>query len=167
MHLPIILRNAAVAHENRHLVQRFRMTRPEVPRRDVAAQVRVRIALLRVDEIRKLERIADKEHRRVIADDVPVALLGVELDREAAHVALGIGRAALARHRRESHEKRRFLADLREHLRLRVARDIVRDLQRAECARTFCVDTAFRNHFAIEVSEFFEQPDVLQNNRTA
>jgi len=29
-----------------------------------------------------------------------VAFLGVEAQRKAAHVALGVGRAALARHRR-------------------------------------------------------------------
>ena len=48
----------------------------------------VRAALLGVDEVRELLRVADEEDRRVVADEVVVALLGVELDREAARVAL-------------------------------------------------------------------------------
>ena len=67
-----------------------------------------------------LQRVAHEEHRRVVADEVPVAFLGVELDGEAADVALGVGRAALAGHRREAHEHFGLLADLREELRLRV-----------------------------------------------
>jgi hypothetical protein len=37
-----------------------------------------------VDEVAELVGVADEEYRRVVADQVPVALVGVELDREAA-----------------------------------------------------------------------------------
>src|SRR5690242_705737 len=53
--------------------------------------------LLAADEVRELHRVADEEDRRVVADQVVVALLGVELQREAAHVAPGVGAARLAR----------------------------------------------------------------------
>jgi hypothetical protein len=42
-------------------------------------------------EFRKLHRIADKKHRCVVADQIPIAFLGIEFDGEAAHVTLGIG----------------------------------------------------------------------------
>src|SRR4029450_1594393 len=51
-----------------------------------------RITLLRADETRELVSVTDEEDRRVVANHVPVALLGVDLEREAAHVALGIRR---------------------------------------------------------------------------
>ena len=69
------------------------------------------MALLRVDEIGKLERIAHKEDRRVVADEIPIALFRIKLQRKAAHVALGIGRATLARDRREPRQHLGLLAD--------------------------------------------------------
>jgi hypothetical protein len=67
-------------------------------------------------EIRELERIAQEEHRRVVANQVPVAFLGVELQCKAANVALGIGRAALASHRGEAREQLGLFADLEKIL---------------------------------------------------
>jgi hypothetical protein len=72
------------------------------------------IALLRVHEIRKLLRILDEEYRGVVPDEVPVAFLGVELDRETAWVALRIRAAALAAHRGEADEYAARIADFRE-----------------------------------------------------
>jgi len=46
-------------------------------------------------QIRKLQRIAHKKYRRVVADQVPIALLGIKLQHKAANIALGVGRAAL------------------------------------------------------------------------
>ena len=63
-----------------------------------------------VDQVGKLDRVLDEEHRDVVADQVPVAFLGVELHREAAHVARRVDRAGAAGHGREAHEHRRLLA---------------------------------------------------------
>ena len=71
-------------------------------------------ALLGVDEVLELRRVADEEDRRVVADQVVVALLGVELQREAARVADGVGEALLAGHGREAREHRRALAGLEQ-----------------------------------------------------
>ena len=49
-----------------------------------------------MDEVRELDGVADEEHRGVVADEVVVALGGVELQREAARVAPGVGGALLA-----------------------------------------------------------------------
>ena len=78
-----------------------------------AAQVGARVALDRVVEVGELQRVAQEEDRGVVADQVPVAFLGVELQREAADVALGVGRAALAGHGGEAGEHLGLLADLR------------------------------------------------------
>jgi hypothetical protein len=70
----------------------------------------VGLRLHRMDEVGELDRVLDEEDRDVVADDVPVALLRVELDREAAHVAGEVGRALAAGDGREAHEGRRLLA---------------------------------------------------------
>jgi hypothetical protein len=44
-----------------------------------------------MDDIGELDRVLDEEDRDVVADDVPVALLRIKLDRKAAHVARQVG----------------------------------------------------------------------------
>ena len=55
----------------------------------------VRLGLRCMDQVRKLHRILDEKDRDVVADQIPVALVRVELHRETAHVPNGIRRAAL------------------------------------------------------------------------
>jgi hypothetical protein len=47
----------------------------------------VRFFLHRVDQVRKLDRILNKENRDVVADDIPVAFLRVELHGEAPDIS--------------------------------------------------------------------------------
>src|ERR1039457_526612 len=91
MHIPQRGGDAAIREQRGDLMQGFWRKAPVVPLHGVVAHPGLRVALLRMDEIRKLEGIADKEHRRVVAHHVPVALLGVELEREAAWIAGGVG----------------------------------------------------------------------------
>ena len=86
----------------------LRRQRDEVPEIVVRGlrlrEAAVGLLLGGVDQVGELDRVLDEEHRDVVADEVPVALLGVELDREAAHVAGEIGRALVAGDGREAHE---------------------------------------------------------------
>src|SRR5260370_17279462 len=109
-------------HEDRHLVQARRRQRAEIPHRGVGAQVRPGMALLRMDEVREFERVADKEYRRVVADDVPIALFGIETQRKPAPVALGVGGTALAGDAGEAQELLGLLADAGDRLELRCPR---------------------------------------------
>ena len=96
IHVAIALRRPAVAEQDRHLVQALRRKRPEVPHHRRRLQVRLRVALLGMDKIAELQGVADKEHRRVVADHVPVALFGIELQRKPARIALRVRGALLA-----------------------------------------------------------------------
>ena len=165
VHVPVGRRDAAVAHDDGDLVQRLGQQGPEVPVGDRVAQVGARVALDHVVEVRELQRVAEEEHRRVVAHQVPVAFLGVEAGGEAADVALGIGGAALAGHGREADEHVGLLADLREHLGAGVAGDVAGDGEGPVCARTLGVHTPLRDDFAVEVGELFQEPHVLQQHR--
>jgi hypothetical protein len=55
--------------------------------------------------VRELHRVAEEEHRGVVADHVVVALGGVELEREAADVAPGVGGAQLTGDGREPQQR--------------------------------------------------------------
>ena len=65
------------------------------------------------------DRVADEEHAEVVADEIPVAVLGVELHGEATRVADGFGGVAAAGDRREADGDVGLLARLLEELRAR------------------------------------------------
>ena len=167
VHMAEALRDAAVGHDDRDLVQRLGQQCPEIPVVVGAAQPGARVALDRVVEVGKAQRVAEEEHRRVVADDVPVAFLGVELQRSAADVALGVGGAALAGNGREAGEHRRLLADLGEDLRLGKAGDVVRHGEGAVGAPALGMHPPLGDHLAVEMRQLLDQPDVLQQRRTA
>ncbi len=67
VHVAEAVRDAAVAEHPRHLVHRLRAEGEEVPAGVVVDEVRLRIALLRVDEAHEEEGVAHEEDRRVVA----------------------------------------------------------------------------------------------------
>ncbi len=167
VHVAVAGGDAALAHGDGHLVQRFGQRSPEIPVVLRAAHVGARIALDGVVEIGEFERIAQEEDGGVVAHQVPVAFLGVELDGKAADIALGIRRAALAGDGGEAHEELGLLADLGEDLRPGVAGDIVGDGEGTEGAGSLGVHAPFGDHFAVEMRQLFKKPDVLQQLRSA
>ena len=114
VHVPVAVRSPAVGEENRHLVQRFRRERPEIPHHRWRFQVRFRIALLCVDEIAELQRIANEENGRVISHHIPIAFFCVKLQGKPAWVACRIRRTFFAPHGRKPNESRRLLTDSTE-----------------------------------------------------
>src|SRR5258708_924700 len=116
VHVAIAVWGAAIAEENRHLVQRLGREREEVPHHRRRLEVGLGIALLRVNKVTELERILDEEDWGVVADQIPVALFCVELDGEAARIAFAVGRTLFATHCRKTDEHRRRLAGFFEEL---------------------------------------------------
>jgi hypothetical protein len=167
MHVTEALRDAPLRHDDGDLVQRLGQQRPEIPVVVRAAQTRARVALDGMVEVREPQRITEEEHRRVVAHDVPVALLGVELDREAADIAFRVGGAALAGDGREAREQRGLLADLAEDFCACVARDVVRHLEGAVGTPALGVHAPLRDNFPVEMRHLLDQPDVLQQRRAA
>ena len=102
LHHPVASRDRAIRHHPHDHVRGLGHQRDEVPERVVrrsppAACAWCGSGFTGMDQVRKLHRVLDEEHRDVVADEVPVALVGVELHGEAAHVARRVGRTALAR----------------------------------------------------------------------
>ena len=146
-------------------MERLRGERPEVPLHVVAAQARVGHALLRVDEVLKLGRVADEEDRCVVADQVVVALLGVELEGKTARVAVGIGIALLTRHRGEAGKHGRALAHLVEEGSLGPRRNVRGHLEVAEGAAALGVDDALGYALAVERLHLLDYVVILQQDR--
>ncbi len=165
VHVPVGLRDAPVTHQVGHLVRGLGVEAPEVPLHVVVAQAGAAAALLRADEVRELHRVADEEHRGVVADEVVVALGRVELQREAARVAPGVGGALLAGHRGEAGQHLGLHAGL-EQRRLGVRRDVLGGLELTERAGALGVHVALRHALAVEVRHLVQEVVVVQQDRT-
>src|SRR5258706_10410299 len=106
-------------------MERLWQKRPEVPVIVRAAKTGAGVALDGVIEVREAQRIAEEKDWRIVADDVPISVLGVELESKPADVALRIGCAAFPGDGRKAREHRRLLSDLRKNRCLGVLRDVV------------------------------------------
>jgi hypothetical protein len=146
-------------------VSRLGRERPEVPLHVVAAQTRIRGALLRVDEVGELHGITDEEHGGVVAHHVEVALFGVELQRESAHVTPGVGRAELTGDGGEASEHRGLLARLQE-VGLRVLGDVRGDFELTERAGSLGVGAALGHTLTVEASKLLDQRNVVEQQRS-
>ena len=135
-------------------MQRLGRKRPEVPDAVRIAQVRLRMPLLRVNEVWKLYRIADKKDGRIVANEIVVAFFCVKLEREATRVAIGVGISVLAGDRRKASEYFRALTDMAEETGARVFGDVVRDLKIPERSTTLGVNNKLGDPFTIEVGFF-------------
>ena len=118
-------------------------------------------------EVGELDRVLDEEHRDVVADEVPVALLGVELHREAAHVAGEVGRALVAGDGREAHEDRRLLARALEEVGAGDVGERLVGLEVAVGAEAAGVHDALGDALVVEVEDLLAEVEVLEQRGPA
>jgi len=117
-----------------------------------------------VNEVRELHGVTHEEDRRVVADEVVVALFGVELDGEAAYVAVRVRVALVGGHCREAHEQRGALADLVEEGGLGPLGDVGGHLEIAEGSAALDVVHAIGDALADEVGQLLDQVGVLHQH---
>ena len=166
VHVPVALWHAPVGHQDGDLVQALRRLGPEVPHGDRISQIGPGVALLRVDEVRELVGVAHEEHRGVVSDQIPVAFPGVDLEREATHVALGVRGAAFAGHGGEAQEALALGPRLQGPC-LRVSADVAGDAKRAAGPGSLGVHHALGNTLPVEVGVLLEKLPVLDQQRAA
>ena len=88
------------------------MAAKEIPLHVSASQIGARIPLLRVNKVGKLQWVSDEEHRRVVADQIPISFIRVKLDGKPPNVALGVSRSSFSGHHGKAKEQRGNLANL-------------------------------------------------------
>ena len=171
LHLREAARQGAVAHHPHQHVGGFGREAREVPegvvRRSRLRHAVVGLGLDGMDEIGKLHCVLNEEHRDVVAHQVPVALVGIKLHREAAHVARHVGRASLAGHGGKAHEHRRALAHFGKRRGHRELRDRLGALEVTVCRRAARVHHALGNALVVEVIDLFAQHEVFEQRGAA
>ncbi len=127
----------------------------------------VRLGLGRMDEVRELDPVLDEEDGDVVADEVPVALVGVELHGEPPDVPGSVRRAARSEHRREAHEGPRDGARVGEDA---CARDLGQRLVELEAPMGTgppSVHHPLGDPLVIEVGDLLPQVVVLEERGSA
>jgi len=108
-----------------------RIQRPVIPHHCRTLAVCAGIAFLCMNKVIKLFRVLNKEHRRVVSDEIPIPHFSVEFDREAAWIPLRIRASFLSSDSEESDQHAGLLSHLAEHFGFRVLGDVVRNRKRA------------------------------------
>jgi hypothetical protein len=158
--------NASIAHVPEHVVGGLGVQRHEVPER-VVCRLRLRdltvgLGLSRVNDVGKLDAVLNEEHRDVVADQVEVAFVGVELDRESAGVTHRVGRPARTQDRREPAERLRLLALAAQEAGLGDRRRGAVGLEHSVRRGTTGVHDAFGDALVVEVRDLLPQVEVLE-----
>src|SRR3981189_4001460 len=162
MHMPEGLWNSAVGHDDGDLMECLWKKRPDGPVSLGAAQTGAGIALDRVVEVREAERIAEEKDWSIVSDDVPISLLGIELESKPANIALRIGCPAFPSDARKAREHGRLFSNLRKNRCLGVLADVVSRRESSMRPPAFGMHPALRNDLAIKGGELLDQPDVLE-----
>jgi hypothetical protein len=127
----------------------------------------VRLGFDRVYEVGELDPVLDEEDREVVADQVVVALAGVELGRAATDVADRVGRAAGAGDGGEAHEHRRAPPGFGEEVRPGYFGEGLIALEVAVGPGPAGVHDPRRDAFVVETGELLPEVEVLHQGRPA
>src|ERR1700676_5217568 len=162
MHMPEGLWNSAVGHDDCDLMECLWKKTPEVPVILGAPKTGAGVAFDSVVEVREAQRIAEEKDWSIVSDDVPISVLGIELESKPADIALRIGRPAFPSDGRKAREHRRLLSNLRQNRCLGVLGDVVSRGESSMRPPAFGVHPALRNDLAIKMCELLDQPDILE-----
>ena len=121
----------------------------------------------RVDQVGEFDRVLDEEDGNIVADQIPIAFLGIEFDRKAAHIASDIGRPLAAGDGGEAAEQGRLFTNPLEDIGARQFWNRFGQLEMAMHAIAAGVDDAFRNAFMVEVEDLLPHDLVFQHRATA
>ncbi len=171
LHEPVRARDGAVRHLPHDHMQGFRHERDKIPI-VVMSRLRLRKTAIRLildgmNKVRKFHRVLNEEDRDVVADDVPVAFLGIQLDGKAAHIARKVHRTLVTRHGRKPHKGRNAAARLLEQMR---GSDLAQCLGRLEIAMRAVatgMDHALRDALMVEMEDLFAHGEIFQQGRAA
>src|ERR1035437_7791967 len=120
-----------------------------------------------VDQVGKFDGILDEENRDVVADQIPVAFLGVKLDGKPAYVTRGVHRTRAARDGRYTSKQGCLLSYLGEYFGGGIFLQRSGQLEESMRARGSRVNDTLRDSLVIEMRDFFTKNKILQKRWTA
>jgi len=164
-------RNGAIRHGPHDHVHAFRRQRNEVPEVVVCrlrlGEIAVRLLFGGMDKVGKLDGILDEEDRDIVADEIPIALLGIDLDRKAANIPGKVERALVAGNRGEADEGGGLFTFALEEIGLGVGGKRIIGLEITMGAIAARMNDAFRDALMVEMEQLFAEMEIIHGERPA
>ncbi|MNN36314.1 hypothetical protein D3C81_1502070 [compost metagenome] len=123
------------------------------------------LRLNRMHEVGKLDGVLDEKYRHIVANQVEIPFIGIELDGKAAYVAHCIARATRPLHRGETHEHRGDFFRVLQEAGLGQLGVAAITLEVAMHPGTAGVDDTFRNALMVEVGDLLAHDEVFKQRR--
>ena len=171
LHLAVAGWDSPRAKQPGNHVGRFGRQADEVEDALGVLPIRDRIGFERVNEVGELHWVTDEEDLQVVANQIPIAVLGVEFGGEAAGITQRFRAMAPVDDRRKADEDRRALALLLEQfgpgvLGDRLPADRPKRLEVSVRSGPSCMDDPLRDALPVEMGDLFDEVVVLQRGRT-
>jgi len=164
-------RDCPVGHDPHDHVHALRSQGNEIPkvivRRLRLRKASIRLLFDRVHHVGKLNGVLDEEHRNIVADDVPVAFLSVELYGESAHIPRQVKRAFVTCHGRETYERRGLFSAALKNVGLGDVGERLIGLEIAVRPEAAGVHDALGDALMIKVKDLLAQVEILKRSRPA
>ena len=164
MHVSVTIWSTSVREEDGDLVDGFWNKGKEVPEGVGILAVGLWVSLLGVDEVWELLWVSDEEDWGVVSDHIPVSFFSIELESETSWISFGIGRTLLTSDCGESGEHGGSLTNSVQELGLAVLGNVVGDFEVTVSTSTLSVDDSFGDSFTIEVGDFIDEVEVLEED---
>ena len=103
-----------------------------------------------VDQVCELDGVLNEEDWDVIADDIPIALLGVELDGKPPHVSHCIATTPRSKNGKESKEDRRVSRSVSQDPRIGHVCGAFIEFEGSKCTGTACMNNSFWDTLVVE-----------------
>ncbi|MND99015.1 hypothetical protein D3C80_913910 [compost metagenome] len=159
-------RDGAVRHGPHDHMGRLRHQRDEIPEgvmsRTAGRYLVVGLWLHRVDKIGELDGILDEKHRHVVADQVEIAFICIELDGKAPHISHRVARTAWALNRREADKNRGDLFRILQETGLGQLSVVAIALEEPMCPGTAGVHDALGDTLMVKVGDFLAHDEVFK-----
>jgi len=113
-------------------------------------------------KIGEFKRVAKKEDRSVVADQIPITLFGIEFNGKATYITLSIRGPALTGNRGKASEKFSFLTNLRKNFGPGIAGNVMGYGKGTVGPRSLGMHPPLGNNFTVKMGQLFQEPDILQ-----
>jgi hypothetical protein len=163
--------DSSITHVPEDVVGGFGVQRHEIPERVVGGlrlrNLAVRMGLAGMNDVGEFDAVLNEEHRDVVANQVEVAFVGVELDSKAAGVAHRVGRPTRTQNGREAAEPFSLLAFPPQETRLGDRCGFSVGLDNTVRGGAPRVHDTLRDALVVEMRDLLPQVKVLKKGRPA
>jgi hypothetical protein len=150
-------RNTTKTKEMHQCMNTFLIVDMVIPEHIRIRNIRHRMSLVTAIDARELDRISDEKHRQTVKDKILVSFLGKELHGPATNITDGVGSTSFTSSSRDTTEKRGLLSLAAEELGVGDIGEVFCDFKLSPCSGCLCVDYTFRNAFAREMCQSFDE----------